>query len=106
VGVYGRSVEHATQLATDFAASVVGHPSEFGADAIVHATTVGERDDATTLDASVETALAPGVRLFDLTNRLSALQTTALKRVCVVVSGNLMQRITNTLRAASIHSFS
>jgi shikimate dehydrogenase len=39
-------------------------------------------------------------RVFDLTNRLSALQAQAPAAGCVVMSGNLMQLLTNTLRAA------
>ena len=60
----------------------------------------GEQDDERPLDVPLAAALQPGTRVFDLTNRLSALQRQALAAGCVTMSGNLMQLLTNTLRAA------
>jgi shikimate 5-dehydrogenase len=99
VGVYGRSLERATRLAETMSTAqfdLITAPARFGADVVVHATTVGEADDSITIGPEVEVALVAGVRVFDLTNRLSALQSSALARGCIVMSGNVMQRITNS----------
>lgn len=106
LGIYGRSTERALDLAHTFGAEIVEHPANFGASVVVHATTVGEQDDSRTIGAAVEAALTPGVRVLDLTNRLTALQVLALANGCLVQSGMLMQRLTNTLRVACIsHTF-
>lgn len=69
------------------------------ADVVINATTVGETgDEPMAYDLGV--AFGPGVRYFDLNNRLSALQTSALTAGCVVSSGIVMQALTNGLRAA------
>jgi shikimate dehydrogenase len=102
LGVWGRSTERARALAQAFAATAIESPADFAAEAVVHATTVGEQDDSVTLSSEVEAALSPGVRLFDLTNRLTALQVRGLANGCIVLSGILMQRMTNTLRVAAV----
>jgi shikimate dehydrogenase len=102
LGVWGRSTERARALAQGFGAAAVESPAEFAAQAVVHATTVGEQDDSVTVGSEVEAALSPGVRLFDLTNRLTALQMRGLKSGCIVLSGVLMQRITNMLRVVAV----
>jgi shikimate dehydrogenase len=67
---------------------------------VVNTTTIGETDDATPPAFDLASAFAPGVRYFDLNNRTSALQSTALAAGCAVLSGALMQRVTNALRVA------
>ena len=69
---------------------------------LAHVTTVGEQDDDHPLEVPLATALQPGTRVFDLTNRPSTLQRQALAAGCVTMSGNLMQLLTNTLRAALV----
>jgi shikimate dehydrogenase len=108
VGVYGRSAGRALGLVDEIASMrfrQVDRPIEFRPDVIVNATTVGEIDDSVTLGPDVQAALQAGVRVFDLTNRLSALQSTALGRGCIVLSGNLMQRITNRLRVSALRAY-
>jgi shikimate dehydrogenase len=79
---------------------VVTDPAAFGADLVIHTTTIGETDDATPPAFDLAGAFAPGVRYFDLNNRTSALQTAALAAGCAVLAGALMQRVTNALRVA------
>jgi shikimate dehydrogenase len=100
-GVAARSRAAAAALVSDYAGSeYVPDPGGFAPSLVVHVTTVGEQDDERPLDVPLAAALRPGTRVFDLTNRLSALQRQALAAGCVVMSGNLMQLLTNTLRAA------
>jgi shikimate dehydrogenase len=100
-GVAARSRGRAAAQGSAHAGSeYVPDPGGFAPSLIAHVTTVGEQDDERPLDVPLDTALQPGTRVFDLTNRLSALQRQALAAGCVVMSGNLMQLLTNTLRAA------
>ena len=100
-GVAARSRAAATALVSEHAGSeYVPDPGGFAPGLVAHVTTVGEQDDERPLDVPLGAALQPGTRVFDLTNRLSALQREALAAGCVVMSGNLMQLLTNTLRAA------
>ena len=100
-GVAARSRAAAAALVSEHAGSeYVPDPGGFAPSLIAHVTTVGEQDDERPLDVPLAAALQPGIRVFDLTNRLSALQRQALAAGCVVMSGNLMQLLTNTLRAA------
>jgi shikimate dehydrogenase len=100
-GVAARSRGAAAALVSEHAGSeYVPDSGGFAPSLIAHVTTVGEQDDERPLDVPLAAALQPGIRVFDLTNRLSALQRQALAAGCVVMSGNLMQLLTNTLRAA------
>jgi shikimate dehydrogenase len=100
VGVAARSRAAAAALVGDHAGSeYVPDPGGFAPSLVAHVTTVGEQDDEQPLDVPLAGVLQPGTRVFDLTNRLSALQRQALAAGCVVMSGNLMQLLTNTLRA-------
>jgi shikimate dehydrogenase len=100
-GVAARSRAAAAALVSEHAGSeYVPDPGGFAPSLVAHVTTVGEQDDERPLDVPLAAALQPGTRVFDLTNRLSALQRQALAAGCVVMSGNLMQLLTNTLRAA------
>ncbi|MFI5716209.1 hypothetical protein [Nocardia sp. NPDC051750] len=69
---------------------------------IINTTTWGETDtsekDPFVFDFAELTR--PGNCYFDLNNRVSALQTTALRSGMNVMSGTFMQRVTNTCRAA------
>ncbi len=101
VGVAARSRAAAAALVSEHAGSeYVPDPGAFAPSLVAHVTTVGEQDDERPLDVPLAAALQPGTRVFDLTNRLSALQRQALAAGCVTMSGNLMQLLTNTLRAA------
>jgi shikimate dehydrogenase len=71
-------------------------------DLVVNTTTWGETEasEAEPLGLALVGVLAPGVRLFDLNNRVGALPVEALTAGCVVASGSIMQRVTNASRAA------
>jgi shikimate dehydrogenase len=101
LGVIGRSAERAATVVRDLGAGpVVEDAAAFAADLVVHATTVGERDDVATLSFDLGHAFAPGVRFLDLTNRQTPLQRAAVEAGCVAMSGILMQLLTNALRVA------
>jgi len=101
VGVSARSRAAAAALVSEQAGSeYVPDPGGFAPGLVAHVTTVGEQDDDRPLDVPLAAVLRPGTRVFDLTNRLSALQRQALAAGCVTMSGNLMQLLTNILRAA------
>jgi shikimate 5-dehydrogenase len=103
VGVAARSGAAVAALVSDLGgAEHVSDPAGFRPDLIAHVTTVGEQDDDRPLEVPLAGALQPGTRVFDLTNRLSTLQRQALAAGCVTMSGNLMQLLTNTLRAALV----
>ncbi|MFO1533945.1 MAG: hypothetical protein ABR562_09760, partial [Thermoplasmatota archaeon] len=91
----GRTDRAAAVVATLPRGTVVTRPAAFLADLVINTTTVGETDDATPPAYDLAGAFAPGVRYFDLNHRTSALQTTALTAGCAVLSGALMQRVTN-----------
>jgi len=69
---------------------------------VVNATTWGETEasEAVPLGIDPDTLLAPGVRLFDLNNRIGTLARLALEAGCVVISGAIMQRVAHASRAA------
>jgi shikimate dehydrogenase len=69
---------------------------------VVNTTTWGETEASETepLGIDIEGMFVPGGRFFDLNNRISALQHRALADGCAVVSGGVMQRVTNASRAA------
>lgn len=69
---------------------------------IVNTTTWGETDASETEPFVFDfpELLAPGNGYFDLNNRISTLQTTALQAGMNVMSGTFMQRVTNACRAA------
>jgi hypothetical protein len=97
--------KHVERLAAtpgyDRSVRAVESPAVERPDLVIHATTVGEVDDRTELDVAIDEAMRPGTRFFDLTNRGSALQTRALERGCIVMSGQMMQRLTNEMRVAA-----
>ncbi len=68
---------------------------------VVNTTTWGETDssEAEPFGIDLEGVFQPGGRLFDLNNRISGLQHQALTAGCAVVSGGVMQRVTNASRA-------
>jgi shikimate dehydrogenase len=73
-----------------------------GWDVVVNTTTWGETEasESEPFGLDLDGVFAPGGRLFDLNNRVSALQHRALTAGCAVVSGGVMQRVTNASRAA------
>jgi shikimate dehydrogenase len=100
VGVAARSGAAAAALIAELGGEYVSDAAGFRPSLIAHVTTVGEQDDDRPLEVPLAAVLQPGTRVFDLTNRLSALQRQALAAGCITMSGNLMQLLTNTLRAA------
>jgi shikimate dehydrogenase len=101
VGIIGRSRERAARVAAAFPGSVVVDDAvQFGPQLVVHATAVGERDDAEPLGFDLANTFAPGVRLLDLTNRMNVLQRSAISAGCVTMSGMFMQLATNLLRVS------
>ena len=77
-------------------------PSRGAWNVVVNTTTWGETDssEAEPFGIDLEGVFQPGGRLFDLNNRISGLQHQALTAGCAVVSGGVMQRVTNASRAA------
>lgn len=69
---------------------------------LVNTTTWGETDASEAAPFAFEFGrlTSPGNQFFDLNNRVSALQTSALQAGMNVMSGTLMQRATNACRAA------
>ena len=76
-------------------------------DVVVNTTTWGETDasEADPFGVRHRELLAPGVRFFDLNNRVGSLPLQALQAGCTVMSGALMQRVTNASRAALLSVF-
>jgi shikimate dehydrogenase len=83
---------------TDLTAYLDGSPPHL----IVNTTTWGETDESESdqLAFPFHDLTSPGNRFFDLNNRISALQTHALKAGMSVMAGTFMQRVTNACRAA------
>jgi shikimate dehydrogenase len=69
---------------------------------LINTTTWGETDasEEAPLMFDFPRLLSPGNQFFDLNNRVSALQTSALHAGMNVMSGTFMQRATNACRAA------
>ncbi|ALE86087.1 hypothetical protein [Pseudonocardia sp. HH130629-09] len=103
-----RRPEALTGWATQFDAEVVAPArlrTAFADDAptlVVNTTTWGETDASEKDPFAFPFAelLAPGNAFFDLNNRVSTLQTDALRAGMSVMSGTFMQRATNSCRAA------
>ncbi len=68
----------------------------------MNTTTWGETEASETEPLGVDLAgvFKAGVRVFDLNNRIGTLPMQALQAGCAVLSGGLMQRVTNASRAA------
>jgi len=105
--IAARSATAARALADEIGARLLAEidrsrPDDAECDVIVNTTTWGETEasESETFGIDLEGIFAPGVRLFDLNNRVSALQHEALTAGCVVVGGGVMQRVTNASRAA------
>jgi shikimate dehydrogenase len=95
--VVGRNPDRTSDLAEEFSVSIVGEIETYGPDLLINATTVGETYDDEP-GFPLEQALTAGTRYFDLNNRTSVLQTRALERGCVTLSGVLLQSGVNALR--------
>jgi shikimate dehydrogenase len=104
LSVSARSAEGATALARQFPGVVVAAADATGgqADVVVNTTTWGETEASETEPLGIDLGgvLRPGARVFDLNNRVGALPVQALSSGCAVLSGGLMQRVTNASRAA------
>jgi len=75
-----------------------------GPDVVVNTTTWGETEasEAGPFGIDLDGVLKPGSRLFDLNNRVGALPVQALQTGCAVLSGAVMQRVTNASRASLV----
>lgn len=98
IGVIGRNPDRTSEIVTESSLALVEDVEDYAPDLLINTTTVGETTDAA-LDYPIEEALIAGVRFFDLNNRISSLQKTALARGCVTISGAIMQLSVNALRA-------
>lgn len=98
VGVKGRDIDRTSGMANKFSVATVEDISGYDPELTINATTVGESEDSDP-SYSVEDVLRPGNRFFDLNNRTSKLQHTALSQGCVTASGVMMQISVNFLRA-------
>lgn len=101
--IVGRSYSNAVNLVNSVGA---GQPlrdiAEVVPDLVIHATTVGELNDDTVLDIPVDRVLTLGTAFLDLNSRMTALQHLALDRGCIVMSGELTQLLTNSMRLSLI----
>jgi shikimate dehydrogenase len=104
VSVAARSPGAAELLAKEFPGLVVGDNTPSAHDVVVNTTTWGETEasEAEPLGIDLEGVLKPGTALFDLNNRVGALPVQALQAGCAVISGTVMQRVTNACRAALV----
>lgn len=98
IGIYGRSPDKTAHVAEALQSTVVTDTGEFGADRVLNCTTVGETSDDD-IPSAFARAITAAERFFDLNNRINAVQGLALDSGCVTISGNLMQRTVNSLRA-------
>jgi shikimate dehydrogenase len=97
IGVIGRNPDRTFLIAEEFPLAAVQNPKDYAPDLIINATTVGETGDGE-LIFPLEDVLVAGTRFFDLNNRTSELQKTALAAGCVTASGVIMQLSVNALR--------
>lgn len=101
IAFIGRTLERADQIVSDLGfGRAIADAAAYAPDLMVNTTTVGEADDRATLAFDLASAFGPGVRYFDVNNRVSELQLSALASGCLVMSGIVMQTVTNGLRAA------
>jgi shikimate dehydrogenase len=104
VFVAARSSASSQDLSATFGLRILGEveDTKSGWDLVVNTTTWGETEisEEEPFAISVEGIFHPGGRFFDLNNRISSLQHQALSSGCAVVSGGVMQRVTNACRAA------
>jgi shikimate dehydrogenase len=105
--ITARSAAPAMALADRFGGRFVPAPeiADSAADTyqvVVNTTTWGETDasEAEPFGIDLAAVFAPGVALFDLNNRIGSLPQQAMAAGCLVVSGAIMQRVTNACRAA------
>jgi shikimate dehydrogenase len=104
VCVAARSPNAADLLVKQFPALLVRADTPVSPDVVVNTTTWGETEASETepLGIDLEGVLKPGAALFDLNNRVGALPVQALQAGCAVISGTVMQRVTNACRAALV----
>ncbi|BBG01058.1 MULTISPECIES: hypothetical protein [Pseudonocardia] len=105
-----RNAAALTGWATAFDATAVSpaDAADLSPTLVVNTTTWGETPESEQRPFAFDTAriLAPGRYLFDLNNRTSTLQTAALTAGMSVMSGTLMQRVTNACRARLLRELS
>jgi shikimate dehydrogenase len=99
VHVWGRSSDRVEAMAGQFKLKATELAAQRW-DLVVNCTTLGERDDfVDTREIGIDSCFQWGAIFFDLNNRVSRLQTTALQRGCLVAAGILMQQTVDACRA-------
>ncbi len=102
--VAARSVEGAEALAGEFPGLAAREPGSGSPDVVVNTTTWGETEpsEAEPMGIDLDGVFQPGCAFFDLNNRVGSLPLQALQAGCAVISGAVMQRVTNASRAALV----
>jgi shikimate dehydrogenase len=102
--VAARSFEGAEALAREFPGLAVYEPGSAWLDVVVNTTTWGETEasEAEPMGIDLDGVFQPGCAFFDLNNRVGSLPLQALQAGCAVISGAVMQRVTNASRAALV----
>jgi shikimate dehydrogenase len=102
--VAARSLEGAQALAREFPGLVVHEQGSASLDVVVNTTTWGETEasEAAPMGIDLDGVFQPGRAFFDLNNRVGSLPLQALQAGCAVISGAVMQRVTNASRAALV----
>jgi shikimate dehydrogenase len=102
--VAARSREGAEALAREFPGLAVRERGPASLDVVVNTTTWGETEtsEAEPMGIDLDEVFQPGRAFFDLNNRVGSLPLQALQAGCAVVSGAVMQRVTNASRAALV----
>ncbi len=100
--VAARSLEGAEALASEFPGLAAREVSSGSPDVVVNTTTWGETEpsEAEPMGIDLDGVFQPGCAFFDLNNRVGSLPLQALQAGCAVISGAVMQRVTNASRAA------
>jgi shikimate dehydrogenase len=95
--VAARSFEGAEALAREFPGLAVYEPGSAWLDVVVNTTTWGETEvsEAEPMGIDLDGVFQPGCAFFDLNNRVGSLPLQALQAGCAVISGAVMQRVTN-----------
>ena len=91
-------------MANEFAGLELHGPGSGPPDVVVNTTTWGETEasEAEPLGIDLDGVLQTGCAFFDLNNRVGTLAVQALQAGCAVISGTVMQKVTNASRAALV----
>jgi shikimate dehydrogenase len=102
--VVARSLEGAEALAREFPGLAAYELGSASPDVVVNTTTWGETEtsEGEPMGIDLNGIFQPGRAFFDLNNRVGSLLLQALQAGCAVISGAVMQRVTNASRAALV----